>query len=69
MTMMEFLYFPEDKTEYIPGLITLVVCIILAYVVFVLIRKYSKNEAQRAKEFEEKVMKKIDQDDHDKTYK
>lgn len=67
--MMEFLYFPEDKTEYIPGIITLVVCIVLAYVAFVLIRKYSKKQEQRAQEFEQEVLNKINSDVHDNHHK
>ena len=46
---MEFLYFPDDKTEYIPGLISIVICIIVAYIAFRLIKKYSKKTRRKSK--------------------
>lgn len=45
--MMEFLYFPEDKTEYIPALISLTVFFILASVTFYFIQRHSKKEAEK----------------------
>jgi phosphotransferase system glucose/maltose/N-acetylglucosamine-specific IIC component len=39
-----FLYFPEDKTEYIPAAITMVVFIIGAILAFRFIVKLSKKE-------------------------
>lgn len=63
--MMEFLYFPEDKTEYIPGIITIIICIILAYIAFRLVKKYSLKQEQRAKEFEQEVYRKMEQHDDD----
>ena len=53
----EFLYFPKDKREYIPAAIELVIFIIAAGITMWLIVKYSKKEAQKAKEFEEKLKK------------
>ncbi|KKI89962.1 hypothetical protein WQ54_22745 [Bacillus sp. SA1-12] len=41
-----FLYFPEDKTEYIPAGITMVVFTILAFIAFRFIIKLSKKEQQ-----------------------
>lgn len=46
--MMEFLYFPQDKTEYIPALISLAIFVVLAIITFYLIRRYSKKEEERA---------------------
>ncbi|MCT2535865.1 hypothetical protein NC661_08080 [Aquibacillus koreensis] len=42
--MMEFLYFPEDKTKYIPAVISLVIFAIGAVVTMYLIYKASKKE-------------------------
>ncbi|MEN1970276.1 hypothetical protein WMZ97_19665 [Lentibacillus sp. N15] len=45
--MMEFLYFPEDKTEYIPAIIELVIFMILASVAMYFFLKYSKKEQRQ----------------------
>ncbi len=50
-----FLYFPEDKSEYLPASITMAVFIIAAIVTWRLIINVSKKEAQKAKEFEEQL--------------
>lgn len=42
--MMEFLYFPEDKTEYIPAVITLVIFVCLAALAMYFLYKKSKQE-------------------------
>ncbi|WP_099160024.1 hypothetical protein [Virgibacillus ndiopensis] len=44
--MMEFLYFPEDKTEYIPGIISLVIFMIGAAITMYIFIKKSKKEEQ-----------------------
>ncbi|HLR75833.1 MAG TPA: hypothetical protein VK077_11265 [Virgibacillus sp.] len=49
--MMEFLYFPKDKSEYIPAFITLVIFMIGAVAAMYLFYKKSKKEE---KYFEEK---------------
>lgn len=41
---MEFLYFPEDKTEYIPAFITLVIFMIGALATMYIFYKKSKKE-------------------------
>ncbi|KMY55154.1 hypothetical protein AC623_15495 [Bacillus sp. FJAT-27231] len=48
---MFFLYFPEDKTEYIPAVISMGIFTAAAVAVFMYFRKISKRE-------EEKVNKK-----------
>ncbi len=48
--MMEFLYFPEDKSEYIPALISLVIFSIGAVITMYLIYKHSKKEEKRTAE-------------------
>jgi flagellar biosynthesis/type III secretory pathway M-ring protein FliF/YscJ len=63
--MMPFLYFPEDKTEYIPALIMLLLFILLAFIVYKLIRKYSRNEEEKMREFEEKVLERLEHEHKD----
>lgn len=50
-----FLYFPEDKTEYIPALIKLVIMVVIAVVVLKLVVNFSKREEKKAKELEERL--------------
>lgn len=45
-----FLYFPEDKTEYIPAAITMVVFTIAAFFAFRFIVKLSKKEQGKVDE-------------------
>ncbi|MBA2175776.1 hypothetical protein H0266_12815 [Halobacillus locisalis] len=45
--MMEFLYFPEDKSEYIPAIITLLFFIVLACVAMIFIIKASRKEEEK----------------------
>lgn len=52
---MPFLYFPEDKTEYIPAAITMAIFGVIAVAVFILIRKVSKKQELKTKEIEERV--------------
>jgi len=56
-----FLYFPEDKTEYIPAAITSFIFLIGAIFTMRFIIKVSKKEAQKAKELEQAVMKQMDE--------
>ena len=48
--MMPFLYFPEDKSEYLPAVITLVIFIILAGIAMYFIYKKSKKDEQKFNE-------------------
>lgn len=41
---MEFLYFPEDKAEYIPAFFTIVVVMVLALATMYLFYKKSKKD-------------------------
>lgn len=63
--MMPFLYFPEDKTEYIPALIMLLIFVILAFIVYKLIRKYSRNEEEKMRDFEAKVLERLEHEQED----
>ncbi|BDH63555.1 hypothetical protein CD30_17380 [Ureibacillus massiliensis 4400831 = CIP 108448 = CCUG 49529] len=54
---MDFLYFPEDKTEYLPVLIELLVLLVLCFIVFNLFRRISKKQELKAKEIEERILR------------
>lgn len=64
MLYMPFLYFPEDKSEYIPGMISLIIFMILAMVIFYLIiKKSKKDEAKFEEEYREQIQKAKEEDD------
>ena len=50
-----FLYFPEDKTEYIPAGITMAIFMIAALFTFRIIQKASKREELKTKKMEEEA--------------
>ncbi|MBS4208558.1 hypothetical protein KHA95_10785 [Bacillus sp. FJAT-50079] len=52
---MPFLYFPDDKREYIPAAISMSIFIAACILVFMLIKRVSKKEEEKTKELEEKV--------------
>ncbi|SOC41220.1 hypothetical protein [Ureibacillus acetophenoni] len=52
-----FLYFPEDKSAYIPAIIEFLIMIILCVFVFRLIKRISKKQAIKAKELEDRIMR------------
>ncbi|MFD2208158.1 hypothetical protein ACFSMW_00310 [Virgibacillus halophilus] len=45
--MMEFLYFPENKAEYIPAVISLVIFMVGAVIMMYILIKKSKKEEQK----------------------
>ncbi len=47
MLGMFFLYFPEDKTEYIPAVISMVIFTAAAVAVFLFFRRISKREEEK----------------------
>ena len=47
---MEFLYFPEDKSEYIPGIISVIVIVILSVLIVWLLMKASRKEVKQLEE-------------------
>lgn len=53
---MPFLYFPEDKSEYIPATITCVIFLIAAILTMRFIIQYSKKEELKTKHLEEQLM-------------
>jgi hypothetical protein len=54
-TLQLFLYFPENKSEYIPAGLTMLAFGIAAVITMKFIIKISKKEAQEAKQLEEKL--------------
>ena len=50
-----FLYFPEDKSEYIPAGITCFIFLVAAVITMRLIIRYSKKEEQKTKRLEEEI--------------
>ncbi|PJN86415.1 hypothetical protein CV739_00460 [Bacillus velezensis] len=52
-----FLYFPEDKSEYIPAGITCFIFLVAAVFTMRAIIRYSKKEEMKTKQFEDEVTK------------
>ncbi|WEA44151.1 hypothetical protein [Priestia aryabhattai] len=55
MYLMFLLYFPEDKTEYIPAFATMAIFVLAAVAVWRFIIKVSKKEEEKTKELEAKL--------------
>jgi hypothetical protein len=53
-----FLYFPEDKSEYIPAAISFIIFFIGALITMKIILSVSKREEKKAKELEEQLKNK-----------
>lgn len=47
---MDFLYFPEDKSEYIPGIISVVIIFILSVLIVRLLIKASRKQVKQLEE-------------------
>jgi uncharacterized membrane protein len=54
--LMPFLYFPEDKTLYIPAVASLLVCMFLCYLAFRWIRKKSAEQEKATHELEQRIL-------------
>ena len=52
---MPFLYFPDDKSEYIPAVITMAVFLVIAILAFRLIIKISKKQEEKTKNLEDQI--------------
>ncbi len=55
--LMPFLYFPEDKSEYIPAAISFTFFMILFVLTFMWIRRNSKKQELETKELEERILR------------
>jgi uncharacterized membrane protein len=54
---MPFLYFPEDKSEYIPAAISFAVFMVLLFFALRWIRRNSKKQELETKELEERILR------------
>ncbi|ARJ38206.1 hypothetical protein CSV71_13305 [Sporosarcina sp. P21c] len=55
--LMPFLYFPEDKSEYIPAAISFVIFMTLMLFVFRWVIKKSKRQEEETRELEQRILK------------
>lgn len=55
--LMPFLYFPEDKSEYIPAAISFFFFMILLVITFMWIKRNSKKQEAETKELEEHILR------------
>lgn len=53
--LMPFLYFPEDKTEYIPAAISFAIFMVLFAFAFRWIRRNSAKQEEETRELEERI--------------
>lgn len=54
--MYQFLYFPEDKSGYLPAAFEFLIMLILCIAVFMLLRKISKKQEIKSKEIEARIL-------------
>ncbi|WP_230199726.1 hypothetical protein [Bacillus andreraoultii] len=54
---MLYLYFPEDKSQYIPALISFTIFLVICILTFLWFIKYSKKEELKTKDLEEQIRK------------
>ncbi len=54
--LYQFLYFPEDKSGYIPAAFEFLIMLILCIVVFTVFRKISKKQEMKSKEIEARIL-------------
>lgn len=55
--LMPFLYFPEDKSEYIPAAISFVIFMTLLVITYRWIQRISKRQEEETRELEEKILR------------
>lgn len=55
--MVNFLYFPEDKSAYIPAVFQFLIFAILCVLAFRWIVKISKKQEEETKELEEQILR------------
>ncbi|MDQ0216811.1 phosphotransferase system glucose/maltose/N-acetylglucosamine-specific IIC component [Oikeobacillus pervagus] len=59
-----FLYFPEDKSEYIPAAISMAIFLVFAVLTFMFIKKISKKEEKKTEELEKQWKKQNESNKH-----
>ena len=52
-----FLYFPEDKSLYLPAAIEFFILIIIVFLTFFLFRRISARQAEKVKHLEDRALK------------
>lgn len=57
----DFLYFPEDKSTYLPAFFKLVLLVVIAVLLFMWLRKFSTKQAAEAKKLEERALAERDE--------
>ncbi|MFC4411348.1 hypothetical protein ACFOZY_13045 [Chungangia koreensis] len=62
LLLMPFLYFPEDKSQYIPSVLWLLAIILLCVLFFRWLKKYSQKEQMKTKELEERILRERQQE-------
>ncbi|MEK4230446.1 hypothetical protein [Solibacillus sp. FSL H8-0538] len=55
-----FMYFPEDKSGYIPAAIEFAILIFIVFATFKWIRRIAKRQAEQTKELEVRVIRERD---------
>lgn len=55
--LMPFLYFPEDKSEYIPAVFSFVIFMILFFFTIRWFRRNSRKQLEETKELEERILR------------
>lgn len=55
--ILNFLYFPEDKSAYIPAAFQFLIFAILCVLAFRWILKLSKKQEQKTKDLEERILR------------
>ncbi|MFL0506882.1 hypothetical protein ACH0B5_14130 [Ureibacillus sp. 179-F W5.1 NHS] len=54
--ILGFLYFPEDKSSYIPAAIEMVFLVILCFLAFMWFKRLSKKQEQKTKDLEQRIL-------------
>jgi len=52
----EFLYFPEDKSAYLPAIVEMIFLILLCFAVLYAVKRFSKRQEMKTKELEERIL-------------
>nr|WP_239581642.1 hypothetical protein [Jeotgalibacillus terrae] len=60
MTLQLFLYFPEDKSEYLPAGLWLLLFVLFTYFTYKWIVRVSKRQAEETKKLEEEILNRKD---------
>lgn len=63
LTLIGFLYFPENKMEYIPAAFSMVFFLILAILTYKWFKTKSQKDEVKMKAFEDEIMKQLERED------